>query len=57
MGGEIRYVVETENGSDLHVISMADISSYETGEEVALLSRAVDCRILKPKPKNAGKRF
>jgi putative spermidine/putrescine transport system ATP-binding protein/spermidine/putrescine transport system ATP-binding protein len=47
MGGEIRYVVETDNGNDLHVINMADAGTYRTGQEVALQTHAVDCRILK----------
>jgi spermidine/putrescine ABC transporter ATP-binding subunit len=48
MGGEIRYVVETENGIDLHVISMVKTSTYQTGQEVALQTHASDCRLLQP---------
>ena len=46
MGGEIRYVVATDHGRDLHVISMADAGTYRTGQEVALQTHATDCRIL-----------
>ncbi len=48
MGGEIRYVVETENGSDMHVISMVKASTYRTGQEVVLQAHAADCRLLPP---------
>ena len=48
MGGEIRYVVETENGSDMHVISMVKASTYRTGQEVVLQAHAADCRLLQP---------
>ncbi len=48
MGGEIRYVVEAENGIDLHVISMVKASTYQTGQEVVLQAHASDCRLLQP---------
>jgi putative spermidine/putrescine transport system ATP-binding protein/spermidine/putrescine transport system ATP-binding protein len=49
MGGEIRYVVETDNGIDLHVISMVKASTCQIGQEVALQAHAADCRLLNPK--------
>ena len=48
MGGEIRYVVETDKNIDLHVISMVTASTCQIGQEVALQADAADCRLLKP---------
>jgi spermidine/putrescine ABC transporter ATP-binding subunit len=47
MGGEIRYFIQAEDGSDLHVIGMVRTRTFETGHKVVLQAAPRDCRVLK----------
>jgi putative spermidine/putrescine transport system ATP-binding protein/spermidine/putrescine transport system ATP-binding protein len=48
MGGEIRYFVKMEDGTDLHVIGMVQDHTFQSGQEVVLQVAPQDTRLLKP---------
>ncbi len=46
MGGEIRYFVQLEDGTDFHVIVMAQPEMFQPGQKVILKTAPRDCRLL-----------